>query len=52
MRGKWVDVSKGGSHRGEKLSEAEREAVLAENADFNRKMAVLEEKIYEEWRQA
>ena len=28
VRGKWVDVSKGGSHRGEKLSEAEREASL------------------------
>ena len=25
--------------------------VLAENADFNRKMAALEEKIHEEWRQ-
>ena len=51
VRGKWMDVSKGGAYRGVKLSEAEREVVLAENVDFNRKMAALEEKIFEEWRQ-
>ena len=28
VRGKWVDVSKGGMHKGEKMSEAEREVTL------------------------
>ena len=46
MRGRWVDVSKGGTYRGETLSEAEREVLLAENAEFNRKMVATSRSSY------
>ena len=46
VRGRWVDVSKGGTYRGETLSEAEREVLLAENAEFNRKMVATSRSSY------